>query len=503
MLILILYAALSGLVTVLSPCVLPILPVVLSSTLTGGKRRPLGVIAGLIASFSIFTLAVSWIISLFGLSANVLRIGAVLIIGLLGAGLVVPALHTWIERGLSRLPGLVRQDRAPGSGFASGLLVGASLGLIWAPCAGPILAAVTTLAAAQKVTLGAGLVVAAYAVGAGIPLLAVAYGGRAAIARVPFLVRHPLHIQRAFGIVMILTALLIAFNVDVQVSAWAASLVPGSWTAQLDGFESSAVVTQNLSQLRQNLGGSGALPAPSTGIYAGGINAGSGRAAAPVQKALPDFGPAPELVGLTHWINSQPLTIHALRGKVVLIDFWTYSCINCIRTLPYVTGWYAKYKDQGLVVIGVHTPEFAFEHDAGNVEQAVKRFGITYPVALDNTDATWLAFNNQYWPAEYLIDANGHLRHTQFGEGSYDETEKAIQGLLAEAGHPVRETLMQATGVPFSPLETPETYIGTDQQGSYASPQPVFPGKASSYSFPLILPQDAFAVSGQWIFLGQ
>jgi thiol-disulfide isomerase/thioredoxin len=214
---------------------------------------------------------------------------------------------------------------------------------------------------------------------------------------------------------------------------------------------------------------------------------------------LPSYGPAPELVGITHWINSQPLTLKDLRGKVVLIDFWTYSCINCLRTLPYVTSWYNKYKDDGLVVIGVHSPEFAFEHDTANVEAAVKQDKIAYPVAQDNNFATWQAFHNEYWPAEYFIDAQGNIRHTHFGEGNYDESEQVIQTLLAEAGHTVQTSLTQGPTVQFSARETPETYIGTARQSRFASPEGDNSGQGL-YTFPAKLPLHGFAVSGLWDF---
>jgi cytochrome c biogenesis protein CcdA/thiol-disulfide isomerase/thioredoxin len=479
MIVLILFSLLSGLVTVLSPCILPVLPIVLSSTLTGGKRRPLGVVTGLIISFSIFTLLISQIVSLLGLSANVLRLAAVVIIGILGLSLIMPGLNTRIEKLFSRLPGLVKQGETQGSGFGSGLLTGASLGLIWAPCAGPILAAITTLAATQAVSLGSVLVVVAYAIGAGVPLLAIAYGGRNLMQRVPFLVHNTLRIQRVFGVVMILTAALIAFNVDTMVTAWAADLVPASWTAQLNRFESSQAVTSQLSSLT------------------GGPNS---SAPAASSSELQDSGPAPELTGITHWINSNPLTLQSLKGKVVLIDFWTYSCVNCVRTLPFLTSWYGKYQDQGFVIIGVHTPEFAFEHETANVEQAVKRFKITYPVAQDNDYATWRAYHNLYWPAEYLIGPDGHIRYVHFGEGNYDKTEMAIQELLAEAGHPVKDSLTEMNTAQFSQQQTPETYIGTAHQGNFSSPEAVQEGQASTYSLPIVLPLQHFAVSGTWDF---
>ena len=492
MVILIAFSVLSGLVTVLSPCILPVLPIVLSSSAASGKARPIGVIAGLIVSFSIFTLAASWLVGLLGLSANALRLVAVGLLGLLGLGMIVPALNVWLEKAFGLLPGLLRPQRATGSGFGPGLLTGAGLGLVWAPCAGPILAAVTTLAATQRLSFGAVLVVIAYAIGAGVPLLAIAYGGRALIQRVPVLTRNLQRVQQGFGVAMLLTAVLMAFSVDTLVTTWLTNAVPASWTASLNSFETSAAVSQGLGQLK-----SGGQPTPTP---APPVIPNTGQVAA---LNLPNAGPAPEFAGISHWINSQPLTLKDLRGKVVLIDFWTYSCINCLRTLPYVTDWYNKYKDAGLVVIGVHSPEFAFEHDTANVEAAVKQYKIAYPVAQDNDFATWQAYNNQYWPAEYFIDAQGNLRHAHFGEGNYDETEQVIQALLAQAGHPVQASLTQGSAVPFSDQQTPETYIGLARQDRFASPQAGIPAALPEYTFPAQLPLHNFAASGRWNFVSE
>jgi cytochrome c biogenesis protein CcdA/thiol-disulfide isomerase/thioredoxin len=436
MVILILFATLSGLVTVLSPCILPALPIVLSSSAASGRARPLGVITGLMISFSLFTLAISKIVSLLGLSANALRLGAVVIIAILGLSLLIPAFNQWVELLLSALPGSVNGNSTQGAGFWQGFLTGASLGLIWAPCAGPILAAVTTLAATQTITFGAALVVIFYAIGSGIPLLLIAYGGRAFINKVSFLSRNLEKVQQTFGAVMVLTALLIAFNMDTLVTSWVTEMVPSSWTTSLNSFESNPVVSSQLIQLKQDASTDQKTEAPTATIPMQSIPP-SGN------NALPNYGPAPEFVEINHWINSQPLTMKDLKGKVVLVDFWTYTCINCIHTLPYVTDWYNKYHDQGFVVIGVHTPEFTFEHETSNVENAVKQYKIYYPVAQDNNYVTWGAYQNEYWPAEYLIDADGNLRYTHFGEGSYDETEKNIQQLLAEAEKSVSKPITQ------------------------------------------------------------
>ena len=488
MVLLLSVAFVAGIVTVLSPCILPILPVVLASA-SGGRRRPLAVIIGLVASFAAFTLVISQIVMQLGLPANVLRLAAVVVIGLLGLAMIVPALTARVEMLLSRLPGLAPQQQSD-DGWRGGLVTGATLGLVWAPCAGPILAAITTLAATQRVSLGAVAVALTYSIGVGVPLLAIAYGGHALITRLPALSRHTAGVQKVFGGLMIVTAALIAFNVDVTLSAQAASLLPADWSRRLTAIETDPAVISELRALAGNNSGNetpAATQAPSVAVASD----------------LPIMGKAPEFAGISNWINSGPLTMAGLRGKVVLVDFWTYSCINCIRTLPYVTQWYERYKDQGFVVVGVHSPEFAFEHETANVTQATKQYHITYPVAQDNALRTWSAFDNIYWPAEYLIDAQGNVRHTQFGEGDYDQTERAIQSLLAEAGRPATTAVTQPGRVPISSGQSPETYVGMDRQGQFAAQERPVQGKSQTYSLPASLSLNEFAVSGQWTFNGE
>jgi cytochrome c biogenesis protein CcdA/thiol-disulfide isomerase/thioredoxin len=475
--ILLFFSLLSGIVTILSPCILPILPIVLSSSATNQKARPLGLIAGLIVSFSIFTLIVTKIVSLLGISANALRLLSVVLLILIGLTMLIPALTVLFDRLVGFLPGLVKAD-TQGSGFGQGFLTGLTLGLVWAPCAGPILSAVIIVAATQTLTINSALVVFAYAIGVGIPLLLITYGGRALIQRIRVLSGNLLRIQQVFGVLVILTALLIGFNLDPQITAWLTSAIPASWTAGINSFENSPIVQEQLAALGRG----------------GRTNTANSSA------ALGHYGPAADFVGGTGWINSVPLTRDGLKGKVVLVDFWTYSCINCIRTFPYLLDWYAKYKDFGFVIIGVHTPEFAFEHDTSNVAQAVKQFGIPYPVVQDNNYTIWNAFMNSYWPAEYLIDAQGQYRHIQYGEGDYAQTEQAIQALLAEAGHPVTAPLTKGPAVNFSQNETPETYVGTDRQSGFGSPESVAGGKVSTYTFPSSLALGQFAVSGSWDF---
>jgi cytochrome c biogenesis protein CcdA/thiol-disulfide isomerase/thioredoxin len=500
MLLLLIVAFVAGMATAVSPCVLPILPIVLATGADGDRRRPYLVIAGLIASFSFFTLASVQLIQALHLPSATLRDAAIAVIALFGLTLLVPALNVRFERLTARLPGFgVRlagtgRGKGPDSGFgatlpadprprssiAGGLITGVGLGLVWTPCAGPILGAITSLAVTAPGSLATLALVVAYAIGAGLPLLAIALGGRAALARMR-LRSASAWAGRAFGILVLVTAGLMAVGADTAISADLTSALPG-WTGTLQSLERAGQVQSALHEI-------GAAPGATS---AGGSATGS--------SGLPVLAVAPEFTGIDHWLNSQPLTMTGLRGKVVLVDFWTYSCINCIRTLPYVESWYQKYAAEGLVIVGVHTPEFAFEHDTGNVAAAISRFGITYPVAQDNEFGTWQAYNNEYWPADYLIDAAGNIRSTHFGEGDYLQTEQEIRGLLAEAGRTALPSAAPSAATPpFANNQTPETYIGTDRAQSFASPQPARAG-AFDYTFPSALPDDQFAVSGTFDF---
>jgi cytochrome c biogenesis protein CcdA/thiol-disulfide isomerase/thioredoxin len=488
MTILILFSLLSGLVTVLSPCVLPVLPIVLSSSASKGKKRPLGVITGLIISFSIFTLAISQIVKLLGLSASTLRYIAIAVLGLLGLSMIIPKFNQWIEKALSFIPNIAGNNRKEGSGFLPGFITGLSLGLVWAPCAGPILASVTALAATSQVSFAAVIVVISYAIGSGIPLLAIAYGGRSLIQKVPFLSKNLGKVQKVFGVIMILTAVLIALNIDVLVTSWLTQRLPEGWSAVLTSLETGDVISEQLDQV------SGYEDGPSY-FVTGEINKENLQSGV----ELPNLGPAPELTGITNWINSDPLTLAELRGKVVIVDFWTYSCINCVRTLPYITDWNTKYADDGLVIIGVHTPEFEFEKDPKNVLDAIDRFGIEYPVAQDNDFSTWRAFKNRYWPAKYFIDAQGNVRYTHFGEGKYEESELVIKQLLSEIGVESGQALTTVEQKNYSSDQTPEIYVGFGRQEAFSSPEEVQRLKTTRYSFPDELPLHQFALAGEWL----
>lgn len=409
MLLLIAFSFLAGIFTALSPCILPVLPAILASGTTGGKLRPLGTILGLICSFTFFTLTLSTLVHLTGISPQFLRYAAIALIFAFGLIMIFPPLSNWFAKITAPIGGLGAKIQGKPSGFWSGVLFGIALGLLWTPCAGPILAAITTLVATHALNWTAILMTIAYSIGAGIPMFLFAYGGSKIIQSSQFLSRYSERIRQFFGLLMVLFALVLTFNWDMLINAKLARAFP-----------------KTLSEEKF----------------------------APFQKDLNVMGPAPELVGIDGWINSPPLTLAELKGKVVLIDFWTYSCINCLRTLPYLEKWYADYGKDGLVIIGVHTPEFQFEKKYENVKEATVNLGVHYPVALDNNYATWNAYMNHYWPAHYLIDQNGNIRMVHFGEGAYEETENAIRSLLGMS--PIEMHLPEKT---FRSI-TPETYLG-------------------------------------------
>lgn len=476
MILLTVFAFLAGVVTVLSPCILPLLPIILSSADGTGKQRPLGVVIGFVASFTFFTLFLSTIVRLSGISADSLRFLSIIVLMLFGLSLLLPAIQARLEILFSRLANFIPsgQQRA---GFFGGLLVGLSLGLLWTPCVGPILASVISLALTGTVTAQAFVITLAYATGTAIPMFIIMMAGSTALQRVPWLVRNTGRIQKAFGLLMILTAVGIFFSVDRRFQQYVLETFP-NYGLNLTKFEDTQEIRSRLQQVTdrpvdEDMRGKPLLNKAESGIS------------------------APELIQGGQWFNSEPLQLSKLRGKVVLIDFWTYSCINCQRTLPYLRSWWEKYQDQGLVIIGVHSPEFEFEKNPNNVQQAIKDFQLTYPVMQDNNFATWQAYNNRYWPAKYLIDKNGRIQYYHFGEGNYDETEQMIQKLLTEAGATVED---RAIVNPEYQLyaKTPELYLGYDRLQYLASPERVQPDQSATYSLPSVLPAHYFAYEGEW-----
>lgn len=464
------FAFIAGIVTILSPCILPVLPIVLSGAVGTGRRRPLGIVTGFIASFTFFTLFLSTIVKFTGLSADVVRTVSVLIIFFFGLSLLIPKLQQITEMLFSRLSRYSPKSNA--NGFSGGLLIGVSLGLIWTPCVGPILASVITLAAASTITFASILITLAYASGTAIPMLAITYGGRSLLQKVPWLLANTRKIQQAFGVVMILVAAGIFFNIDRRFQTYILQQFPQYGTG-LTAIEENASVKNAIEDLKDS-----ATYTPSVLDMAG-------------LKTAPEFIPG------GRWFNSPPLTITGLRGKVVLVDFWTYTCINCIRTLPYIESWHEKYADKGLVIIGVHTPEFAFERDAGNVADAIADFSLKYPIVQDNEYATWNAYENRYWPAKYLIDKDGKIRYTHFGEGEYDETEENIKTLLKEIGSDVG-TIPVSNPDYAVEARTRESYLGTARIEYLSSPEQPIPNKEIPFTAPADVYPNSFAYSGRW-----
>jgi cytochrome c biogenesis protein CcdA/thiol-disulfide isomerase/thioredoxin len=465
MTLLVLFAIAAGAGTALSPCVLPVLPALLSAGASGGRRRPLGVVLGLATTFTITVAGFASVIDGVGLGDGTLRSLAVIALLVFGLALLAPKLADRIEAPLSRLARFGPKSR--GDGFWSGLGVGAALGFVYAPCAGPVLAAVISVGAASGSSLAVAL---AYALGTAIVLLAFCLGGRRVLARVP-----PLVLQRTLGVVMVLTALAIITQVDLRFQTALAEHAPGFLVNPTGSLERSKPIEDRLAQLR-------------------GKSRFDGTARASMGSKLKVLGTAPDFAGGGRWFNTKPLTLKALRGRVVLIDFWTYTCINCLRTLPHVRAWDARYRAAGLTIVGVHTPEFDFEHDSGNVEDAIKRSKLRYPVLQDNDYATWNGWGNRYWPAKYLIDARGRVRYAHFGEGEYDQTEQAIRTLLAQAG--AEKLGGRAKVGPEAAVEarTPETYLGVQRAQGWTPS--LLPG---THDYPGNTPKrNQFALGGTW-----
>jgi cytochrome c biogenesis protein CcdA/thiol-disulfide isomerase/thioredoxin len=475
--LLVLFAFVAGAGTALTPCVLPVLPALLASAGSGGRRRPLGVIAGLTATFTIAIVALASLVDGVGLPGGTVRTLAVVVLLGFGLALLVPSVAARIEAPLSRLARFGPRSR--GEGFWSGVVVGAGLGFVYAPCAGPILAAVVSVSATQGASGELLAVALGYAAGSALVLLLIAYGGRRVLDRLRAAGRGPL-VQRTLGAVMVATAVAVATDLDVRFQTALADDFPEFVVNPTRALERSDAVEDRLAELR----GRSRFEETAPGRRAG----------------LPVLGRAPAFTGNDRWFNTPanaPLDLAGLRGRVVLVDFWTYTCINCIRTLPYLRAWDGRYRDRGLTVVGVHTPEFAFEREADNVRRAIAQNRLRYPVAQDNEYATWSAWGNQYWPAKYLIDARGRVRYAHFGEGAYEETEAAIRALLAEAGADRLGEMASARVEMASPeLVTPETYLGYERAERFL-PGPLRPG-LGRYPGVEELPPVHFALSGAW-----
>ncbi|WP_419420114.1 cytochrome c biogenesis protein DipZ [Legionella sp. D16C41] len=408
---------LEGLALIASPCILPVLPLVLAGSVEGGRKRPFGIIVGFVVAFTLFALLSRQLVATLHLNLDYIKYASLLLLALFGLILLSKKLSLKFSLLTQRFANMGSNlSTNAKEGFFSGLFIGVLIGLVWTPCAGPILAAVLVQIIRQQSDLQAFFLIASFAVGAGIPMLVIALLGRKIVGKLGFFTRHAETIRKAFGVIILLAVILIASGVDIQ-----------SWLEEKR--EVPIASTQN------------SLIDPLSKPYQ-----------------------APEFPINGVWINSPPLTMAKLKGKVVLIDFWTYSCINCIRTLPFLTNWDSKYRDKGLVIIGVHAPEFEFEKNKKNVENAIATYHINYPVVLDNNLDIWTNFNNRYWPAHYLIDQKGRIIYTHFGEGDYGITENNIRTLLS-----LNKMTMAPDAVVYSALQTPETYLGSARQSNFST----------------------------------
>ncbi|MEN6586308.1 MAG: cytochrome c biogenesis protein DipZ, partial [Sulfuricella sp.] len=441
-------AFLEGLALIVSPCILPVLPLVLAASVEGGRRRPYGIIIGFVLAFSLFALISRKIVLALGIDLDIVKDASLVLLAVFGLVLLSTKLSdkfSALTQGAANFGNQLASTG--GEGLLSGVLIGALIGLVWTPCAGPILAAVLVQVIRQQSDFAGNLIIVSFAIGAGVPMLIIALTGRKIMNRLGFVTRHTEAVRRGFGVLILLSVAYIASGVDVQ------SLLPTSTKAQQPA---------------------GALV---------------------LQHGLSKPYPAPEFAKNEVWLNSQPLTMQGLKGKVVLVDFWTYSCINCVRTLPYITDWDRKYRDQGLVIVGVHSPEFEFEKKIDNVKAAIGQHGIRYPVALDNDLATWDNFNNSYWPAHYLIDRDGKVVYTSFGEGEYGVTENNIRYLLGLKGK--AEAVQEPVPAMVSG-QTPETYLGYDRAENFAGKEHVALDAETAYRFPDALDKNQWALSGKW-----
>jgi cytochrome c biogenesis protein CcdA/thiol-disulfide isomerase/thioredoxin len=477
---------LGGMLTILSPCILPVLPFVFARADQPFLRSGLPLLAGMALTFAaVATLAAvggSWAVHInqYG------RVVALVLLTAFAATLLSRRLADLVARPFIALGNRLTEPTTPSTaspadtGIARSLLVGVATGLLWAPCAGPILGLVLTGAAISGPNAHTTLLLFGYAAGAAASLAMALLAGGRVFGTLKRGLGASEWVRRGLGVAVLVAVAAIAFGLD------------------------SSVLT------RLSLAGTNRIEQSLIGAIRPPVDAkpgvGAGVESKPAPGDLPVEGLLPAFDGATSWLNTPPLTREGLRGKVVLIDFWTYSCINCLRSLPYVSAWYQKYKEHGLVVIGVHAPEFAFEKDVNNVRQAVRELGVNYPVALDNNYAIWRAFDNQYWPAHYFIDAQGRIRAHHFGEGEYPQSEQTLRALLTEAGFrdlpPAGVSTDQLTGVQVAPddssMLSPETYVGYARAEHFSSPAGVVPDQANTYTAPDKLELNQWALTGTW-----
>ncbi|MDQ0893099.1 cytochrome c biogenesis protein CcdA [Agromyces ramosus] len=486
MITLALIGLLGGLITGISPCILPVLPVIFLSggaqsargttdAPQAGRWRPCLVIAGLVVSFSVFTLVGSLLLAVLGLPQDVLRWAGIVVLVLIGVGLIVPRFEELLEKPFSWIP---RKNVGTEQG---GFPLGLALGAVYVPCAGPVLAAITVAGSTGRIGVETVVLTVSFAVGAALPLLIFALAGRRVAERVKTFRKHQKAIRITGGVVMIALAVGLVFNLPQLLQR----LVPDYTSAIQQDLADSEEITRAL-----DLGG--LVNEENAELD----NCTNGAA------ELESCGTAPSLRGIQQWFNTDggaAVDLAELRGEVVLVDFWAYSCINCQRSVPHVVAWDDAYRDAGLRVIGIHSPEYAFEKEPRNVEAGITAFGIDHPVGLDNSLATWTNYRNRYWPAHYLIDAEGTVRHISFGEGNYAETEQLIRELLEDAdpGVSLPPVTDQLDDTPDADSTTRESFLGTTKQVNFGGDEP-YRRATTGFQFPDELPGDAFALDGDW-----
>ena len=496
MLTLALIGLVGGLITGVSPCVLPMLPIIFfagtgdtrETSATSGSggtlvaqetsrrttTRPLKIIAGLIVSFSVLTLAGSAILSALGLPDDFLRWAGLVVLTIVGLGMIVPAIGHVLEKPFYRLPTINNSD-------SGAFFFGLGLGTLYVPCAGPVLAAITVAGATGQVGIRTVVLTVSFAIGAALPLLIVAAAGARAGERIRAFSRRARTFRVASGVVLIALAVALAFDAPAALQRTLPNYTGGLEQKVADSETVQGALTPLANDENQELS-----------------------KCRPGVSVLESCGQAPSIKGISRWLNTpggQAVSLDQLRGKVVLIDFFAYSCINCQRDAPYLKKWDATYRDSGLRVIGIHSPEFAFEKSTRNLTSALKKEGITYPVAQDNDLGTWTNYRNRYWPAKYLIDADGTVRSIKFGEGDYTTTEKKIRTLLKQADPGV--DLPPATGklggaTPGDAGTTPETYVSYQGSNYRGTPRQVVLGRSATYRLDADQPDDSFSLGGRW-----
>jgi cytochrome c biogenesis protein CcdA/thiol-disulfide isomerase/thioredoxin len=473
---LLLLAYFGGVLTILSPCILPVLPFVFARSDQPFRKSGLPLLAGMAITFalvaSLATVGGGWAVraNQFG------RIAALILFAVFGLTLLFSSLADRLSRPLVQLGNRLSRNSDSGASVLNSLLLGIGTGLLWAPCAGPILGLILTGAALGGASTHTAVLLLCYAAGAATSLATALLAGGRLFAAMKRSLGMEEWIRRVLGVAVLAAVAAVAFGLDRGVLTRLSLASTGGLEQRLLDRFHPANQPKRI-QVNQTIAVSGGT----------------------ATEVLPDFS------GATAWINSAPLTLASLRGKVVLVDFWTYSCINCLRTLPYIKAWNEKYKNSGLVIIGVHTPEFPFEKDEANVRKAVKDLGILYPVPMDNNYKIWRSFNNEYWPADYFIDATGQVRFHHFGEGAYDESEQWIRTLLEEANHtplPQAATKIAASGTEAAAdsndVQSPETYVGYARAQNFASPGGLNQDDPELYKTPAGLNLNQWALAGRW-----